>query len=41
MDTPHARRRVSMVDYDWADLIDDEDRIRLLIDPTGPLILAA
>ena len=41
MDTPHARRRVSLVDYDWADLIDDEDRIRLLIDPTGPYAEAA
>ena len=30
-----------MVDYDWADLIDDEDRIRLLIDPTGPYAQAA
>lgn len=41
MDTPHARRRVSMLDYDWADLIDDEDRVRLLIDPTGPYAQAA
>jgi hypothetical protein len=30
-----------MVDYDWADLIDDEDRIRLLVDPTGPYAQAA
>lgn len=36
MDTPHARRRVSLKDYDWADLIDDEDRVRMLIDPTSP-----
>jgi len=41
MDTPHARRRVSLVDYDWADLIDDEDRVRMLIDPTGPYSQAA
>ena len=41
MDTPHSRRRVSLVDYDWADLIDDEDRIRLLINPTGPYAEAA
>jgi len=41
MDTPHARRRVSMVDYDWADLIDNEDRVRTLIDPTGPYAQAA
>lgn len=41
MDTPHARRRVSLVDYDWADLIDNEDRIRMLIDPTSPYSMAA
>jgi hypothetical protein len=36
LDVPHARRRVSLVDYDWADLIDSEDKIRSLIDPAGP-----
>jgi|TARA_R110000868_G_scaffold115239_4_gene307879 hypothetical protein len=41
MDTPHSRRRVSLVDYDWADLIDNEDRVRLLIDPSGPYSMAA
>tara|TARA_R110000803_G_scaffold52732_2_gene108470 strand:- start:10855 stop:11739 length:885 start_codon:yes stop_codon:yes gene_type:complete len=41
MDTPHARRRVSLVDYDWADLIDNEDRVRMLIDPTSPYVTAA
>tara|TARA_R110000822_G_scaffold98351_5_gene222533 strand:+ start:805 stop:1689 length:885 start_codon:yes stop_codon:yes gene_type:complete len=41
MDTPHARRRVSLVDYDWADLIDNEDRVRMLIDPTSPYAKAA
>jgi len=41
MDTPHSRRRVSLVDYDWADLIDDEDRVRMLIDPAGPYSIAA
>ena len=30
-----------MVDYDWADLIDDADRVRLLIDPAGPYSVAA
>jgi hypothetical protein len=41
MDTPHSRRRVSLTDYDWADLIDNEDRVRMLIDPTSPYALAA
>ncbi len=36
LDTPHSRRRVSLVDYDWADLIDDLDKVRLLIDPASP-----
>lgn len=33
MDTPHSRRRVTLNDYVWADLIDKEDEVRLLIDP--------
>lgn len=41
MDTPHARRRVSLIDFDWADLIDDEDRVRMLIDPQSPYAEAA
>lgn len=36
IDTPHARRRVGLVNYNWADYIDREDRVRLLIDPTSP-----
>lgn len=34
--TPQDRRWVYPNDYDWADLIDDQDKLRLLIDPTGP-----
>ncbi len=41
MDTPHSRRRVSLTDYDWADLIDDEDAVRLLISPQSPYASAA
>lgn len=46
MDTPqidsaHSRRAVSLEDYIWADLIDDEDKIRLLIDPASPYSQAA
>lgn len=41
MDTPHARRRVSLVDYEYADLIDDQDKVRLLIDPTSSYARAA
>jgi hypothetical protein len=41
MDTPHSRRRVSLSDYDWADIVDNEDQVRMLIDPTSPYAEAA
>jgi len=41
MDTPHARRRVSLVDYEYADLIDEQDKVRMLIDPTSSYAQAA
>ena len=41
IDTPHSRRRVSMVDYEYADLIDNQDKVRTLIDPTSSYALAA
>lgn len=31
--TPHTRRRAEMTDWDWADLIDNIDRIRTLYQP--------
>jgi len=34
--TPHDRRRVTLRSYEWADLIDRPDRIRMLADPTSP-----
>jgi len=41
IDTPHARRRVSLVDYEYADLIDNQDKVRTLIDPTSSYAMAA
>jgi hypothetical protein len=41
MNTPHARRSVPMVDYDWADLIDKEDTVRTLGEFTNPYTQAA
>ena len=41
VDTPHSRRRVSLADYEWADLIDDLDKVRMLIDPTSQYAKAA
>lgn len=34
--TPHDARWVFPTDYEWADLIDDQDKLRMLIDPTSP-----
>jgi hypothetical protein len=34
--TPHSARWVFPVDYEWADMIDDQDKLRMLIDPTSP-----
>ena len=33
IDTPHSRRKLSMADYNWADLIDNVDKLKMLIDP--------
>lgn len=41
LDTPHSRRAVSLVDYEWADLIDDQDKLRSLNDPTNDYVMAA
>lgn len=34
-DTPHSRRRVTAASYNWADLIDNPDKLRMLADPTS------
>jgi hypothetical protein len=41
IDTPHSRRKVSLEDYEWADLIDKEDKIRMLISPESEYAQAA
>jgi hypothetical protein len=33
IDTPHSRRRAVLEDYEWADLIDSQDELRMLVDP--------
>lgn len=40
MDTPHSRRRVTLADYVWADDIDKEDEVRMLIDPQSAYALS-
>ena len=34
--TPHDARWVHPTDYEWADMVDDQDKLRMLIDPTSP-----
>lgn len=41
LETPHSRRMVTMDSYEWADLIDDADKVRMLIDPTSTYAQAA
>ena len=41
VDVPHARRRVTLSDYEFADLIDDLDKVRMLVDPTSSYAQAA
>jgi hypothetical protein len=41
VDVPHSRRRVTLADYEFADLIDDLDKVRMLVDPTSTYALAA
>lgn len=41
VETPHSRRMVTMDQYEWADLIDDADKVKMLIDPTSTYAQAA
>lgn len=34
-DTPHSRRRLDLATYNWGDLIDNDDKVRLLVDPAS------
>lgn len=38
VDTPHTRRRCSLAFYEWADLIDKEDKVQMLSDPTSAYV---
>lgn len=40
-DTPHSRRKVTMADFYYADLVDKEDKLRLLQDPESEYSKAA
>jgi len=36
--TPHLRRRVTLVDFDWADLIDNYDKLKTVTDPQSAYV---
>jgi len=38
--TPHSRRRVSLEDYNWADMVDKADKVRMLANPTSEYLKA-
>ncbi len=39
--TPHDRRRITLRFFDWGDMIDNFDKVRMLIDPTSPYTTSA
>ena len=41
IDSAHSRRRNTLADYEWADLVDKEDLRRMLQDPAGDYAMAA
>jgi hypothetical protein len=40
LDAPHSRRRVSPEDWEWGDLVDREDKLRLIISPESEYAIA-
>lgn len=40
-DTPYSRRRLTMRDYYWADLVDKEDKLRIIHSPESEYAIAA
>ena len=41
LSTPHMRRRGTIEDFVWGDMIDKEDKVRMLIDPESKYVLNA
>lgn len=41
IESDHTRRMVTLVDYEWATLLDKQDEIRLLIDPASQFLMNA
>ena len=40
VDTPHSRRRVTLADYNWAELVDRADEIKMLSSPASEYMKA-
>lgn len=40
LDAPHSRRRVTPQDWEWGDLVDREDQLRLIINPESEYAIA-
>lgn len=38
--TPHSRRRVTMTTYQWGDLVDNDDKLKVLINPESEYVVA-
>ena len=41
LEAAHTRRMVTLSDYEWATLLDKQDKIRMMIDPTSAYMVAA
>jgi hypothetical protein len=39
--TPHSRRKCTAIPWEWADLIDKADKVRMLGDPTSSYVITA
>jgi len=39
-DTPHSRRWIDLIDYNWSEYIDDLDKAKMLADPTSEYLRA-
>lgn len=38
LDTPADKRWVFPIDYEWGDMVDKQDKVRMIVDPTGPYV---
>lgn len=41
IETPHSRRQVTMRDFEWGEVVDNQDKLRMLVDPTSSYLQSA